>query len=141
MKKLFFIIASCFFILAMIFTSCSEHGNVVIVNGISDLNAQKIACVDGSGAEEFVKENIVKPEIHLFKTNEEALENLTSANVAVAILERDFVAALLVGKDGAENFAVPDIKLADENLVVVTRAFDNKILEFWKLHDAVGADF
>lgn len=141
MKKHFSIIAISFLFVAMIFVSCAEHGNVIIVNGISDLNAKKIACVDGSGAEKFITENIVKPEIHSFKTNEEALENLKNANVAVAILEKDFVATLLSSTAGTENFATPDIKLADEDLVIVTRAFDNKILEFWKLHDAVGADF
>lgn len=133
-KIIFFLaIFLCIFI-----SSCAEHSNVVIVNEIGDLYGQKIGCVEGNAAKEFVAENIERAKIVLFKSNEIALEKLKKAEVSVVILERKFAESLTATNN---DFAIAQVQLPDENFVVVMRTFDMKITNFWNLHDAVGADF
>lgn len=140
MKRIFFLFVSflSIFFLATFFSSCSEHASVVIVNGLGDLSGKKIGCVAKNSSEEFIVENINNAEIVSCQTNEDVLKILKKSEVAVAILDKDFALPFV---ETSEDFAVSDFKLSDENLVIVQRAFDMKITDFWKMHDKVGADF
>lgn len=138
MKKHFFLFAICFFILAIIFVSCSEHSDVVIVNSLFDLKDKKIACVEESLAEQFINDNIPRAKIVSFDETEVMLEKLKNAEVAVAIVDKNFAVSLV---EMNEDFAISDCKLSDERLVILSRAFDMYITNFWRLHDEVGADF
>lgn len=91
-----------------------------------------------NSSEKFIVENINNAEIVSCQTNEDVLKILKKSEVAVAILDKDFALPFV---ETSEDFAVSDFKLSDENLVIVQRAFDMKITDFWKMHDKVGADF
>lgn len=138
MKKHFFLFAICFFIFAMIFVSCSEHSDVIIINSLFDLRDKKIACVEESLAEQFINDNIPRAKIVAFDETEAMLEKLKNAEVAVAIVDKNFAVSLVQMN---EDFAISDCKLSDERLVILSRAFDMYITNFWRLHDEVGADF
>lgn len=135
MKK-YFLAFFTFLLFALV--SCSEHKDVVIVNSIFDLRDKKIGCIAESRAPQFVQENVPRAEIVLFDTDEQLLEKLKSAEIAVAILDKDFATSLV---ETNEDFALSDQDLPDNSLAIVQRAFDMHITSFWRLHDEVGADF